>query len=188
MSDLVSPKILHQILMADYENGKLFWMPRDARFFKTDTRGGQKAANAWNAKFSEKEAFTAIQCGRYYCGRIFNRTYLAHRVLIAMRQMSWPIEVDHINMDGLDNRAKNLRACSHKENTRNTRRAAKTSAFLGVSWCAEKGSWSANIQPDSRKVFLGRFDSEKAAAKAYDAAAIKHFGEFANLNFPNLEA
>lgn len=180
MSDLLSPRALHDLLVANFSRGELHWLPRPSNLFPSES-----IANGWNAKFAGKPALTAVQTKRYYAGRIHNRLYLAHRVIWAMAYGEWPVEIDHINLDGFDNRIENLRECSHRENTRNTWRKKKTSGFLGVSWCGSKNRWSANIQPDGRKVFLGRFDSEVEAARAYDAAAAQHFGEFARLNFPH---
>jgi hypothetical protein len=41
------------------------------------------------------------------------------------------------------------------------------------------------IKKDSKQFFLGYFDDEIEAAKAYDREAKKLHGEYAGLNFPN---
>lgn len=35
---------------------------------------------------------------------------------------------------------------------------------------------------NGKKTYLGLYDSETEAAQAYNRAALKHFGEFANIN------
>lgn len=96
----------------------------------------------------------------------------------------WPL-VDHINGDGLDNRRANLRPATDTENRRNARRRTdNTSGFRGVHWHKARGTWRARISVDGQRVCLGYHPTADAAARAYDAAALVHHGEFAHLNFP----
>ena len=93
--------------------------------------------------------------------------------------------VDHINHNGLDNRKANLRICTHIQNLRNKRpKSGCTSKYKGVHWCKGRNKFRANIYLNKKAIHLGYFHDEIAAAKAYDKAAKKFFGEFAYLNFP----
>jgi len=92
--------------------------------------------------------------------------------------------VDHINGNTRDNRLCNLRIASHQQNVWNrTKTTTKKchSKYLGVTWVKAVSKWQACIG----NLYLGRFDSEEMAAKAYDTAARKLYKEFAKLNFPN---
>jgi len=63
-----------------------------------------------------------------------------------------------------------------------------SSAFKGVSWDRVNRRWLVVISCNRKQRHVGRFDSEEAAARAYDAAAAELFGEFAYLNFPDSAA
>ena len=58
-----------------------------------------------------------------------------------------------------------------------------TSGFLGVAWCSRDTNWSAKLRVDKKSIWLGRFETEQEAARAYDAAAKQYFGASAKLNF-----
>ncbi len=91
--------------------------------------------------------------------------------------------LDHKNGDGLDNRRENLRPCTLGQNQGNARRRVdNTSGFKGVTWSKRTRRWRAEIRSGGVREFLGYFDSAEEAARAYDAAAPIHFGEFAKTN------
>jgi hypothetical protein len=94
--------------------------------------------------------------------------------------------VDHINGDGLDNRRANLRLATRAQNIYNRRKTTKktSSRFVGLSFNKKSTMWDGCIQYKRKKIHLGRFKNEIDAARAYDRAAIKYYGEFARLNFP----
>ncbi len=94
-----------------------------------------------------------------------------------------PEVLDHINRDRVDNRTDNLREATASENSQNQSMYKNNkSGFKGVSWFKRDKKWVAQIKIDGKKKHLGYFDCKVEAAIAYNEAAIKHHGEFANIN------
>jgi hypothetical protein len=112
---------------------------------------------------------------------------LLHRLVLEVPDV---LEVDHINGDGLDNRRRNLRPATRRQNSCNRRKTTKrtTSRFKGVHLDASTGLWRAAVSLNGRKTDLGSHATELAAAVAYDRAAAKMHGAFAKLNLPKFAA
>jgi hypothetical protein len=92
---------------------------------------------------------------------------------------------DHRNGITLDNQRHNLRHCTNAENSRNRKlHKNNTSGYKGVSWRKKENKWYTNITVNRKNLHIGGFSCLVKAAKAYDEAARKHFGDFAWLNFP----
>lgn len=92
-------------------------------------------------------------------------------------------DIDHRNSNGLDNRRANLRLCTRSQNLANMekRRGNTSSRYKGVNFHKHTGKWRAEIGSGSGK-YIGVFATEEDAARAYNEAARKLWGEFALLN------
>ncbi|AXF54590.1 HNH endonuclease [Salicibibacter kimchii] len=110
---------------------------------------------------------------------------LMHRYILGVDSLGK--DVDHINGDRLDNRKENLRVVNNSQNARNRKKVANTtSRYKGVSWLTRHSKWTSRITLHGKSTFLGYFDSEEEAARAYDKSAKDLFGEYARLNFTDL--
>ena len=122
--------------------------------------------------------------GIYRDGRM--RHQLMHRLILGAPE---GLIVDHRNRNPLDNRRSNLRLCTVAQNRCNCppeRQRISGITFKGVT--AANGRFTARIAKGGRQIYVGRYDTQEQAARAYDAMARLHFGEFAFLNFPDAVA
>jgi hypothetical protein len=94
--------------------------------------------------------------------------------------------VDHVNGNKLDNTRTNLREATSRQNSWNRRlRSDSKVGFKGVVRSSSRHQYRARIQVGDKRLHSGYYGTAAEAARAYDAMAREHFGEFARLNFPN---
>lgn len=119
--------------------------------------------------------------------RLEDGRYRQHRVWLHRFVLVAPLSVlvDHKNRDKLDNTRLNLREANRSQNAANSPPRAGTSAYKGVSWVKSRSVWKASIGVNGHYSTLGQFDNEIDAALAYDQAALRVWGEFARVNFPD---
>lgn len=169
-----SQRELLALLRYDPESGKLFWRARPTSRFPGGGRcSAVGRANRWNAQYAGTEAFSAITAnGKYRKGAIDGRTLMAHRVIFKMLRGYDPVQIDHDNGDGLDNRLCNLFDRTSSQNSRNRAISkANKSGITGVCWAAHVGKWLASIRGENHKIIhLGFFTDLNAAAAARRAA------------------
>ena len=111
-----------------------------------------------------------------------NNLYIyMHRLILNSEK---GVLVDHINKNKLDNRRSNLRPVTRSQNLFNSSgQKHRKSKYKGVFYAKQNRKWCAQISYyKSKRKGLGYFLTEEAAALAYNDAAKKYFGEYAQLN------
>lgn len=114
---------------------------------------------------------------------IKGKQYYAHRLAWLYHYGTWPeMSLDHKDGNRSNNAIDNLRLATSSENNRNRAKAGGSSMYTGVSWDRSREKWEAYIWINNKKKFLGRFELEADAARAYNKAASEVSPDFANLN------
>lgn len=107
--------------------------------------------------------------------------YWMHKEVMQTNQL-----VDHIDRNKLNNQKSNLQLSNKSANMQNCKvLISNTSGYRGVCWHKATKRWCAQLIVNKKKVLYRMFKSPEDAAKAYDKAALEHFGSNAALNFPN---
>ena len=109
-----------------------------------------------------------------------------HRLIIEnklKRKIKSNEETHHINKNGLDNREENLKIVTKSQHRMmKEKRKDCTSCYKGIYYHKQRKKWHARIQLNGKCISLGLFKNELNAAKAYDIAALKYFGQYAKTN------
>ncbi|MEO0975954.1 MAG: HNH endonuclease signature motif containing protein [Pseudomonadota bacterium] len=120
----ITPSSLRELLSYNRDTGELVWRYRAAKWFHR-----HRDYVAWNRKYADRQAFTAVNGDGYLHGNVHGRTLLAHRVAYAIHYGEWPNHIDHINHVTTDNRLENIRSVTQAENNRNRRLTPKDTAM-----------------------------------------------------------
>ena len=162
-----------------YQGVKLAYSKLTGKCWKADSRNGK-----WNLVTpGRRENYTHFGAGSRTWGlhRVIAEVYLNSGKPLTHKQL-----VDHIeHVDGShwQDRLSNLRICSNAENLRNQKpNKSGTSKYKGAYLDKRSGKWQAKLVLLGRVKCLGTFTTPEKAARAYDAAAIQFFGEFALTN------
>ena len=109
--------------------------------------------------------------------------YSMHRMILGLERGDKK-HCDHINGKGFDNQRSNLRVVTHQQNCFNRKTILSISGYKGVSLCRgyKSKKWLAYITINQKQRHIGRYATKVEAARAYNEAAKKYFGEFAYLN------
>ena len=166
---LPDPELLRNLLEYDPATGSLTWRERDQKHFKVASH-----ALNWNKRYAGKFVCLQRHNAGYRCILLYNKKYLAHRVIWAVVHGQWPTnQIDHINGVRDDNRLCNLRAATYSQNSKNSAvRKDNKSGFPGVHWVPRVDRWSARISVKGKWVMLGyfkKFDDAVAARKSAES-------------------
>lgn len=107
-----------------------------------------------------------------------------HRAILGLVGIKG-ISIDHIDGDGLNNTRSNLRIVTQSQNLQNSRKHHNNkTGYKGVHIEIRGAStyYRARIKVEGKTLSLGYFKDKLSAAKSYNEAALKFFGEYAKPN------
>jgi len=141
-------------------------------------RGKRAKAGSWAGCVREVEV-----CGtlvkRWVIG-IDGKYYYASRIIYFMAHGvdPYPMEVDHKDINSLNNNVDNLRLGNSVLQIQNQGiRSTNKSGVKGVCWYKQRSKWMAYIKVDDKNKNLGYFATVKEATAARNAAVREYWPE-----------
>jgi len=120
-------------------------------------------------------------CGTRACKKKYmkvgfdNKSYYSHRIIWVYMTGLQPVDIDHIDGDGLNNKWENLRSVAHKINGKNQKRhITNTSGKSGITYRKDTNKWRARIMVDDKPINLGSFESKNDAISERLKAEVKY--------------
>lgn len=166
----MNKKELNKKFRYDPETGKLY--PRKPRKGREGKEAGTHVNNGYRqVKVDGKFEYVHIVIWKMHYGVFDKQQYV----------------VLHKNGDPADNRIENLEKVGREEAGRRPRKHVKPnkmSKYRGVS-LVRRANFRASITHGDDSIYIGLFETEEEAAKAYDKWAKDIHKEFAILNFPD---
>ena len=119
---------------------------------------------------------------RGYLCVINSRRMTLCRLIMGLAKSSG-YETDHINLDSLDNRKKNLRKVTHQQNQCNQPlQKNNTSGVTGVRFYPPRGKYSARLKIAQHEIHLGYYSTFQEAVQARNVGMECMFGEYGRYN------
>ena len=150
----------------EYRDGELFWKPKTMSRGRPSVLAGRK-----------------VGCpnGSGYIKMVYNkRKYYLHQLIFLMHHGYIPLNIDHIDGVGVNNRIENLRPASVSENMCNTKiNTINTSGFKGVHFNKQKKKWQAKLCVHKQQI-ARVFDTKELAVEFMDLFREMAHGQFAN--------
>lgn len=134
--------------------------------FKWIDAHGKKNKGWFQPKPRWSKTKTYVRCQGINIHKIW---YSPHRLAWYLMKGYWPVQIDHINRNALDNRFANLREVSNKENSENRK---------GRGWQQQGKRYRTKIVVGGQTIYLGTYDTPEEAENVYLEAKKKYHKAF----------
>lgn len=158
--------------------GALLWKKKETypnRILGVINKVGAPIAGSWGLRHRAP----------YQRVNVSGKLYYVHRLIWIYHfgDLSAEEDVDHIDVNTLNNRIENLRRAEKRWNAKNRKpKVGGSSKYVGVSLNKKGTAWRARYTKNRVDHLVGEFPTEFLAAKARDRAVREAFGEFAYIN------
>jgi hypothetical protein len=153
----------------------LIWLPREN--LRWNTRFANKSAGYIHTH--AKDGYRRWMINITYNGKPYFVTCSRVIFLLHNGYLTEGKQVDHEDVNSLNNSIDNIRETTPDQNQRNRKiQKNNTSGHKGVYWNKRVGKWVVRIYKDNKSYSFGYFDNKEDAIKVAIAARKKLHGEF----------